>query len=264
MARGSCATGCGRPLRGLPLCGTLPGVIDPAEALRRLAPAWLSHETAARTLGLELLHDGEQRITVARNRSRLTLPGWHVVRSDVPPDERDTREGLACTSVVRTLLDLAGVLPLNEAVVAADSALRLGAASVDDLARMGRVLGRGAAGPRRVLRHVDPRSGSVLESLLRVLLAESGVPAAVTQYRVMDHGHEVARVDFCWPAARLVVEADGYAFHSSRDDYRRDRRRMNELERLGWRVLRFSWEDVTQRPDHVVGLVRACLVPLAA
>ena len=39
---------------------------------------------------------------------------------------------------------------------------------------------------------------------------------------------------------------------------------MNELERLGWRVLRFSWEDVTQHPDHVVGLVRGCLVPLAA
>jgi very-short-patch-repair endonuclease len=235
-------------------------VIDAAEALRRLAPAWLSHETAARTLGLELLNDGEQRITVARNRSRLTLPGWCVVRSDVLPDERETREELACTSVVRTLRDLAHVLPLDEAVVTADSALRLGAVRLDDLTRMGTVLGRGAPGPRQVLHHLDPRSGSVLESLLRVALAEAGLPRPRTQYRVVDEdGIEVARVDFCWPAARLVVEADGYAFHSSRDDYRRDRRRMNELERLGWRVLRFSWEDVTQRPDHVTGLVRACL-----
>ena len=66
-------------------------------------------------------------------------------------------------------------------------------------------------------------------------------------------------MDFCWPSQRLVVEADGFAYHSSRDDYRRDRRRMNELERLGWRVLRFSWEDVTQRPDYVTTLVGACL-----
>ena len=239
-------------------------MIDATEALRRLAPAWLSHETAARTLGLELLHDGEQRITVARNRSRLTLPGWTVVRADVPPDDRDSREGLACTGVARTLLDLARVLPLDEAVVVADSALRLGAVRWERLSHLGGAMGRGATGPRRVHQHLDPRSGSVLESLLRVLLAEAGLPAPLTQYRVLDHGDEVARVDFCWPGARLVVEADGYAFHSSRDDYRRDRRRMNELERLGWRVLRFSWEDVTQRPDHVVGLVRACLVPLAA
>jgi very-short-patch-repair endonuclease len=103
-----------------------------------------------------------------------------------------------------------------------------------------------------------------MESLLRVLLHEAGIPRPRTQYRVREHGQEVARVDFCWPEQRLVVEADGYAFHSSRDDYRRDRRRMNDLERLGWRVLRFSWEDVTQRPDYVSGLVRACLVPLAA
>jgi len=236
-------------------------VIDAAEALRRLAPAWLSHESAARALGLELLHDGTERITVARNRSRLVLPGWQVVRSDIPPDARDARDGLACTTAARTLLDLARVLPLNEAVVAADSALRLGLVQLGDLSAMGTRCGRGAARIRRVLQQVDPKSGSVLESLLRVLLAQAGIPAPVSQYRVLDHGAEVARVDFCWPAARLVVEADGYAFHSSRDDYRRDRRRMNELERLGWRVLRFSWEDVTQRPDHVVGLVRACLQP---
>jgi len=236
-------------------------VIDAAEALRRLAPAWLSHETAARALGLELLHDGEERITVARNRSRLTLPGWQVVRSDLPPDARDARDGLACTSIARTLLDLARVLPLDQAVVAADSALRLGVVRLEDLSAMGTKTGRGAARIRRVLKHADPKCGSVLESLLRVLLAQAGIPTPVTQYRVLDHGGEVARVDFCWPAARLVVEADGYAFHSSRDDYRRDRRRMNELERLGWRVLRFSWEDVTQRPDHVVGLVRACMPP---
>jgi very-short-patch-repair endonuclease len=238
-------------------------VIRPGEAVRRLAPALASHETAARLLGIELRHDGAERLTVARHRSRLRVPGWVVHRADVGPLDAEARDGVPCTGPVRTVADLARVLPLAEAVVAADSALRNGLVTPDELARMARATGRGAVRLRTVHGAIDPKTGSVLESLLRVLLREAGLPTPRTQYRVHDHGAEVARVDFCWPENRLVVEADGYAFHSSRDDYRRDRRRMNELERLGWRVLRFSWEDVTERPDHVSGLVRACLVPAA-
>jgi very-short-patch-repair endonuclease len=71
-------------------------------------------------------------------------------------------------------------------------------------------------------------------------------------------------VDFCWPEHRLVVEADGFAFHADRGSYRRDRERQNDLERLGWRVLRFTWEDVQGRPEYVVALVRGCLETAAA
>ncbi|MDP9496716.1 MAG: DUF559 domain-containing protein [Actinomycetota bacterium] len=70
----------------------------------------------------------------------------------------------------------------------------------------------------------------------------------------------MAQVDLCWPAACLIVEADGFAFHSDRAAYRRDRERLNQLERLGWRVLRVTWEDVVHRPEHVVALVRECYV----
>lgn len=231
------------------------------DVLTRLgSAAVLSHETAARLHGLELHEDsGTDRVTVPRSRHGRGAQGWKVVRADVVEAEWTSVDGLRCTEVARTVADLARVLPLAEAVVAADSALRLGLVTLGSLAPMRDAMGRGASLLRAVHAAVDAQSGSVLESLLRVALAEAGLTHPVTQYRVMDHGHEVARVDFCWPAQRLIVEADGYAFHSSRDDYRRDRRRMNELERLGWRVLRFSWEDVTQRPEHVVGTVRACL-----
>jgi hypothetical protein len=182
-----------------------------------------------------------------------------VHRADVAEADVEARDGLRCTGVARTLSDLARVLDRTKAVVAVDSALRLGLVSPSELAPMGRALGRGSGLLRKVHSTLDPKSGSVLETLLRLALADAGIPSPVTQYRVMEHGHEVARVDFCWPERRLIVEADGFAFHSSRDDYRRDRQRMNELERLGWRVLRFTWEDVVHRPDHVTGLVRSCL-----
>jgi very-short-patch-repair endonuclease len=234
-------------------------VMTPEQVLERLGTrAVLSHETAARLHGIELHEDeGVQRVSVPRARNGRGAPGWKVHRAEVA--EVEVREGLRCTDAARTVADLARVLDHTRAVVAADSALRLGLVRLSELAPMARAMGRGAARVREVHAAMDAKSGSVLETLLRLALAEAGIPRPVTQYRVTDHGREVARVDFCWPEQRLVVEADGFAFHSSRDDYRRDRQRMNELERLGWRVLRFTWEDVVHRPDHVTGLVRACL-----
>lgn len=117
---------------------------------------------------------------------------------------------------------------------------------------------------REVAALLDPRSGSALETLLRLLFDEAGLASPRTQYQVADGLDLTARVDFAWPAQRLIVEADGFAFHADREAYRSDRRRMNELERLGWRVLRFTWEDAVGRPEHVVGLVRGLLQPEAA
>lgn len=85
-------------------------------------------------------------------------------------------------------------------------------------------------------------------------------PRPVPQFVVRNEdGSFLARVDFCWPALGLIVEADGFAFHADRAAYRKDRERLNGLERLGWRVLRFTWEDVVSRPDYVLELVAECL-----
>lgn len=174
-------------------------------------------------------------------------------------DDVEVIGGVRITALLRTLADLCRVLVTAHAVVAVDSALRQGLVQVEELT-LPAALGRGAGRLRSVGRWIDPLSGSVLESLLRVLLAGAGLPAPMSQHVVLDrHGLFVGRVDFCWPAARLIVEADGFAFHSDRATYRDDRRRLNELERLGWRVLRFSWEDVLERPDTLVALVRECL-----
>ncbi len=239
--------------------------LSPVEALERAGRhARLSHESAARALELELLDPGSERITVPRNRSRLVLPGWTVVRSDVPPADRAEVEGLPVTAAARTVADLARVLPLTAAVVTADSALRREALTQAELAAaLVDTHGRGAGQLRRVGALIDPLSGSVLETLTRMVLVGAGLHP-ITQHVVRDGSVFVARVDFAWPALRLAVEADGFAYHSDREAYRRDRERLNQLERLGWRVLRFTWEDVVHRPEHVVALVRECLRAAAA
>lgn len=248
-------------LGGMDLTGLDVDVRPPLALAGRGAA--LSHELAAQVWGVELVGDPVRRLTVPRNRSRRVVPGWQVVRSDLRTADVEMVEDVRVTSLPRTLRDLTAVLALDHAVAAVDSALRQHLVPLEEL-ELRRALGRGGDRPRRVAGLVDPLSGSALESLLRVLMALAGLPAPLSQYRIEDRqGQLVARVDFCWPMARLVVEADGFAFHSDRDSYRSDRRRLNRLELLGWRVLRFSWEDVVGQPDAVAAAVRAGLAQAA-
>jgi hypothetical protein len=238
----------------------------PDEQLRAAAvglEATVSHTAAALLWGIELaVTPSERHVTVGRDRSRCHHGGTRVHQVDLEAEEWVERDGLRVTTVLRTLLDLCRLLPSAEAVVAVDSALRQGLVTVEELTAALRRLpaGRGRDRVALVLRDVDPRSGSVLESLFRVLLVRAGLPAPVTQRVVRGKdGRRIGRVDFAWPDCRLVVESDGFAFHADRRGYRADRRRGNALVLAGWRVLRFSWEDVVDRPDEVVAAVRAAL-----
>jgi hypothetical protein len=222
-----------------------------------------SHTSAARVWGIELVQrDGPVEVTVGRDRSRATWAATVVHRRDLPPDDVVVRDGLRLTTALRTVLDLARSLPLEQAVAAADSALRRGLVTVDELVAAVGALppARGLSRVSRVVSLVDPTSGSVLESVCRVLFALAGLPSVQTQYCVRGpDGRVLGRVDFAWPEHRLVVETDGFAFHADRRSYREDRRRTNALVVAGWRVLRFSWEDVLHDPAHVVQVVRTAL-----
>lgn len=225
--------------------------------------ATISHEDAALMWGIELATTPDQRhVTVGRNRSGLSHNGTRVHRADLHVDDRVLRDAVWVTVPVRTLLDLCRSRPLAEAVAAVDSALRKALVSVEALTGALRDLpaGRGRDRVARALRLVEPQSGSVLESLCRVLLHLAGLVPTETQHVVRDaKGTWIGRVDFAWPDEMLVVEIDGFAFRSDRTSYRADRRRGNALVLAGWRVLRFSWEDVIERPDEVVAEVRAAL-----
>lgn len=222
----------------------------------------VSHHSAALLWGIELADTPEQlHVTVKRNRGRARHPGVRVHRTDLTDDQVTLRAGVAITTVLQTLLDLCRCLPRAEAVAAVDSALRQGLVTVEELTAALCELppARGRPKVARALELMDPQSGSVLESLCRVLMHERGLPAPITQLNVRHLGRWVGRVDFAWPEQRLIVEADGFAFHSTRDQYRKDRRRLNALQAAGWTVLRFSWEDVLHDPDYLVASVSSAL-----
>jgi very-short-patch-repair endonuclease len=54
--------------------------------------------------------------------------------------------------------------------------------------------------------------------------------------------------DFVWRKQRLVIEVDGYAFHSSKRAIARDKRRDRELTAALWRPARFTYEEVAFEP----------------
>jgi very-short-patch-repair endonuclease len=70
------------------------------------------------------------------------------------------------------------------------------------------------------------------------------------------HGYEV---DLLWWQQRLVVEVDGYRFHSTRAAFERDRRKDADLQAAGYRVLRFTWRQITKESDAVIARLAQAL-----
>ena len=221
--------------------------------------------TAAVLWGFDLAVEPSQiEVTVARGRGHVALPGVVVRRCTVQDAELRRvadHQDLRLVSALATVVECALTRPRQEAVVIADSALRTGRITLEQLvAAVRRHGGRpGARRLRGVLNLVDPDSGSVLESLLRVLLARNGMHPRSQRVLRTVKGQPFARVDFFWSAAGLVLECDGHRWHDPEDARDRDRRRDNEVVRLGWRVLRVTWDEVVRDPEYVVQLVRDSL-----
>jgi very-short-patch-repair endonuclease len=218
----------------------------------------LSHTTAAHCHGFDLLGPPGLHVT-SPHRRRSPPPGVRVHRGALADAERVRAGPFEVTAALRTIVDCARLMPLVDAVVVMDSALRSGALSSAGLTAASlRAMGRGAAGPRKAALLADGRSESALESITRLLFLQHGLTPQL-QVPIYDGAGFVARVDFLFDSAQLIVETDGYASHGSPEAFQADRRRQNALLCAGYRVVRFSWQDVTSRPDYVIATVRSML-----
>jgi hypothetical protein len=162
------------------------------------------------------------------------------------------------TIAARTAIDLASVLPVEKAVITLDSALRSGQVNLPELDAKSRERRVGIRAARRALALADPSAGSVAESEARLLFHDAGLPPPLSQFAV-DLGDLMARLDFAWPAQRVLVEIDGREWHVGPGPFQRDRTRQNALVQAGWLVLRFTVEDIRSRPEYVVSEVRRAL-----
>lgn len=110
----------------------------------------------------------------------------------------------------------------------------------------------------------EHRVGSTLtrndleEAFLRICRDVHLPPDAVNAWIPFPAGGG-AEVDFVWRARHLVAEVDGRDVHTTRRAFESDRRRDQRLMALGWRVVRFTWRQVTYDPAHVAATLRSLL-----
>ena len=203
-----------------------------------------SHRSAAVVWGIRRAWHGDVDVTVA-GQSR-DKPGVRVHRVR-HLDRRDVvrRDGVPVTSPARTLLDLATVLPARDLARALEEAevqrlvTRRQLAALLDRSRR-----RAGAGPlRRALARYDTPAltRSEAERQMLELIRAARLPTPRTNTQV--NGHEV---DLLWPEHRLIVEIDGFTFHSTRTAFERDRARDQELQTAGYRVIRVTWRQIQE------------------
>jgi len=179
-----------------------------------------SHRTAAALHGVPLLGagDGLVHTRVTEAAGSRTEHGYrkhavadlalHVVSAD----------GIARTTLERTIVDLALSESFEGAVIAADWALRNGAtkgslrAALDELAPK-----KGRTRAEAVIAFAAAASGSVGESYSRVVIERSGFPRPLLQAAFSDSRGLIGYVDFWWPDFRLIGEFDGMEKYSKKE-----------------------------------------------
>lgn len=113
--------------------------------------------------------------------------------------------------------------------------------------------------PVDAARLIDDRTTSELKRRFLQLCRRERLPAPEVDARVGG-----LRVDFLWPAERVIVETDGYRYHRGTVAFDDDHARDNHLMALGYDVLRFTWRRVTNEPTAVADLVRSRLARAAS
>jgi hypothetical protein len=179
-------------------------------------------------------------------------------------------DGIPCTVVERTLVDLGAVARLGVVARALDGAIGRRLTTVAEVrAALDAVARKGRAGVGALRRLVDertdaPRPAGVLEARMAALLRAHGVPRAIPEYTVRERGVFIGRVDFAYPELQLAIEVDGFEPHTALDVFRNDRARQNDLVASGWTVLRYVWRDVNAMAWHVAWEIERTRRRLAA
>jgi hypothetical protein len=232
-------------------------LIMPVDAVFCLHSAAESHGVSARALADTSVHVAFTD-RVPRKRAGMAIRELLLTEAEVV-----SRDGWLVTTPIRTAFDCARLLRQDDAVIITDAlchnAFFTPAALCGFADRHPGI--RFVSRVRIVTELAEPLTESPMESRMRLAMVRGGLPRPTAQLVIHDHaGRFVARADFGYEAARLVVEYDGALHWEQR---RHDDRRRDRLRALGWTVLVFSAEDLRQ-PALLVTRINAALLRAAA
>lgn len=227
--------------------------------------AALSHRSAADLHGLRECHRATVEV-IDPGRSTHRHPGIQVHRSvNLAEPDVTTIDGIRVTTVARTLLDLAAVVPARGIERALDRAEQL---SVFDLYALLEQLARnpmhpGASRLRAALGRYELGSAvtdSELEERFLMLCRDHELPSPRFHAAIdPQDGGVLLRPDAVWEEHKLVVEVDGERVHRTRRAFHEDRIRDQRLLAAGWRVIRVTWKQLGERPHELAAVLRRIL-----
>ncbi len=173
-------------------------------------------------------------------------------------------DGIRTTDAARALFDIAPKLSLDALSMSFERARSLRLLTIDDLARrLALIGGRGRAGTPKIRAIVESAKPGTLESELEVLawrmLSNSVLPEAQRQWWVDGPNGRRFRLDFAWPRRLVAFETEGFEWHATRARWKQDRLRTAALERLGWRIVVATWDDVKSQPHLTIDRIHAAL-----
>lgn len=224
--------------------------------------AVISHFSAAIMWGMltetQVRHDQkDHRLHVSSTQGRSRPPRIRIHRvKPIYNKDRHTIDGVPVTSPARTLLDIASD-PKTKLLGPAVNEGRIKRLVTNDSLQA--VINRypNMAGIQALAAQLvdSSYSRSKAETLMKQLLETHNLPPAKQNQPLL--GHEV---DFIWPEHDLILEVNGFVFHSSRHKFDKDNSKVADLRLAGYDVIEVGWPQITKQPDLVSRLVRDGLV----
>ena len=242
----------------------MPGAMNLVRAAVTALPnAVVSHDAAAELHDLPKLRRGVATVLV-HSRTTHVFPGVTVHRChDLIDDHIEEVSELPVTTISRTIVDLSPLLTRRHLAAVLESVIADQRIAIDEVARVVDQVGRrGKPGIRKIRSILEDRSpvlrnGSPLERRGADLLRLGGLPEPRFEFPIP--WYPTRRFDVAFPREGLAIEWDSRRWHELVDAFKRDRERDRQALLHGWRVVRFTWSDVTEHPSEVIDTVRRLL-----
>lgn len=217
-------------------------------------PVVAAAASAAQIYGLEVLDPPPPGLVVMTGDLRISgthRDGYRLRVARLPSHHVTTCHGARLTTPARTVIDLCAELSFSGGVVVAESAMRRGLVSVDELVEMAAwpAFRRGIRKVRRVIEFLDPLAESPLESASRAVMHELGIRAPRLQVWFVVGGMRI-KVDFFWDDVAVIGEADGFTKYApvpGQDPLtaiRKEKQREQLALEEGLEVVRWGWREV--------------------
>lgn len=224
--------------------------------------SYASHHTAATLWGGWAPLTTSIHLSTPTDGSRSERGGIvsHRARPGVQPVRRD---GVLVAPPVDVFLDLAASgCDLVDLVAVGDSLVGAEVVSVEELVgASARFRGAGCRRARRAARYVRAYVDSVMETRLRMLVVLAGLPEPEVCHVIRrEDGSWLYRLDLCYRGLLIGIEYDGRQHVDNSAQWKRDIRRREELENLGWRMIVITSDGIYDDPAETLDRIRRVLL----